>query len=189
MILRVPTRTQWLERVMGDFDEFLVDHAACERKASATALSFVAHYPDRSELVAAMIQLAREELDHFQLVYRQIAACGLRLGADEKDLYVLKLREQIRRGQSFYLMDRLLVAAVVEARGCERFGMVAEALAPGAVKQMYDALSRSEAHHHQLFIALARRYFPANDVADRLDDLLTAEANIVERLPLRAALH
>ena len=189
MILFLPTRTEWLQMVMGDFDEFLVDHAACERKASATALSFVAHYPDRSELVAAMIQLAREELDHFQLVYRQIAARGLRLGADEKDLYVLKLRDQIRRGQSFYLMDRLLVAAVVEARGCERFGMVAEALAPGRLKELYAKLTRSEAHHHQLFLELARRYFEPGDVDARLDSLLDAEAGIVRQLPLRPTLH
>lgn len=189
MLLKVATSGEWLHRVLSDFDSFLVDHAACERKASATALTFVSHYPDRPELVSAMIQLAREELDHFQRVYQQLAARGLQLGADAKDSYVLKMRDQIRRGPAFYLMDRLLVAGVVEARGCERFGMVAQALPPGAVKQLYDALSRSEAHHHQLFVALAQRYFPANEVADRLTALAEAEGEIMQHLPLRAALH
>ncbi len=189
MMLKAATPGEWLQRVLNEFDSFLVDHAACERKASATALTFVSHYPDRPELVSAMIQLAREELDHFHRVYQELAARGLQLGADTKDLYVSGMRDQIRRGPAFYLMDRLLVAGVVEARGCERFGMVAQALPPGAIKELYDTLSRSEAHHHQLFIGLARRYFAADEVADRLTELLEVEAELVEQLPLRPALH
>jgi tRNA 2-(methylsulfanyl)-N6-isopentenyladenosine37 hydroxylase len=188
-MLRISTPSEWLQRVASDFDGFLVDHAACERKASATALTFVSHYPDRSELVSAMIQLAREELEHFQRVYQHIAARGLRLGSDAKDLYVLKLREHIRRGPDFYLMDRLLVAGIVEARGCERFGIVAEALPPGAIKELYSRLARSEAQHHQLFLGLAHRYFEQSEVGARLGSLLDAEAGIVAQLPLRAALH
>ena len=189
MMLKATTPGEWLQRVLSEFDSFLVDHAACERKASATALTFVSHYPDRPELVSAMIQLAREELDHFHRVYQQLAARGLQLGADTKDLYVSGMRDQIRRGPAFYLMDRLLVAGVVEARGCERFGMVAQALPPGAIKELYDTLSRSEAHHHQLFIGLARRYFAADEVAERLTGLLEVEGEIIEQLPLRPALH
>lgn len=189
MMLKAATPGEWLQRVLSEFDSFLVDHAACERKASATALTFVSHYPDRPELVSAMIQLAREELDHFHRVYQQLAARGLQLGADTKDLYVSGMRDQIRRGPAFYLMDRLLVAGVVEARGCERFGMVAQALPPGAIKELYDTLSRSEAHHHQLFIGLARRYFAADEVAERLTGLLEVEGEIIEQLPLRPALH
>jgi tRNA-(ms[2]io[6]A)-hydroxylase len=113
----------------------------------------------------------------------------VRLGPDVKDPYVLKLRDQIRRGSAFYLMDRLLVAGVVEARGCERFGMVADALLPGPLKELYRTLTRSEAHHHQLFLALARQYFEPREVAERLDYLLHAEAAIVAQLPLRPSLH
>src|SRR5262249_57893636 len=188
-MLKVATRAEWLQRVLEEFDGFLLDHAACERKASATALTFVSHYPDRAELVAAMIQLAREELDHFQQVYQQIAARGLQLGADTKDGYVLRMRDQVRRGPDFYLLDRLLVAGIVEARGCERFGMVAEALPSGRMKDLYRALSRSESNHHRLFVELARRYFPPEQVEARMDDLLQREAQIVEKLPIRAALH
>ena len=189
MMLRIPTRPEWLLAVTSDFDAFLVDHAACERKASATALAFVSHYPDRAELVSAMIQLAREELDHFQQVHREIARRGLILGPDTKDDYVLKLRERIRRGPAFYLMDRLLVAGVVEARGCERFGMIGDALPAGRLKDFYRVLAHSEAHHHQLFLGLAQRHFQSTEVAERLDSLLDAEAEIVSQLPLRPALH
>ncbi len=188
-MLRIATRPEWLLAVTSDFDSFLGDHAACERKASATALTFVAHYPDRAELVTAMIQLAREELDHFQQVHREIAKRGLVLGPDTKDVYVLKLRERIRRGPAFYLMDRLLVAGVVEARGCERFGMIADALPAGRLKDFYHTLGRSEAQHHQLFLGLAHRYFQTTEVTARLDSLLDAEAEIVSQLPLRPALH
>jgi len=188
-MLKVATQAEWLRRVLEEFDGFLLDHAACERKASATALTFVSHYPDRAELVAAMIQLAREELDHFQQVYQQIASRGLQLGADTKDVYVLRMRDQIRRGSDFYLLDRLLVAGIVEARGCERFGMLAEALPVGGIKDLYRALSRSEANHHRLFVDLARRYFSFEQVETRVEELLDAEARIVEELPIRAALH
>lgn len=189
LMLKVATRAEWLQRVTEEFDSFLLDHAACERKASATALTFVAHYPDRAELVAAMIQLAREELDHFQQVYQQIASRGLQLGADTKDEYLHRMRDQVRRGRDFYFLDRLLVAGIVEARGCERFGMLAEALPRGHVKDLYRALSRSEANHHRLFVELAGRYFALEQVETRMDGLLQAEANIIEDLPIRAALH
>jgi len=189
MMLRIPTRPEWLFAVTNDFDAFLVDHAACERKASATALTFVSHYPDRAKLVSAMIQLARDELDHFQQVHREIAKRGLVLGPDTKDVYVLKLRDQIRPGPAFYLMDRLLVAGIVEARGCERFGMVADALPAGRLRDFYRALAHSEAHHHELFVGLAHCYFPSTEVASRLDSLLDAEAEIVSQLPFRPALH
>src|SRR5690349_11194675 len=98
-MLRLATATspKWLEAVLARFDDFLLDHAACERKASATALTFVSHYPDRAELVSAMIDLAREELHHFHQVYQLIAARGLQLAADAKDRYVISLRALIRK--------------------------------------------------------------------------------------------
>ena len=86
--LRVSTSSSWVEIVLDKFDEFLLDHAACERKASANAISLVTHYPDRRELVRAMIELSREELDHFQRVYRFIEERGLILTRDRKDPYL-----------------------------------------------------------------------------------------------------
>lgn len=187
--LQVPTPAGWLPIVMGDFDAFLLDHAANERKASAMAMHLVSHYRDRAELVREMVDLACEELEHFRLVYRVIEARGLRLAPDTRDQYVRSLQRHCRSDSEAYFMDRLLVAGIIEARGCERFGLVAEALPPGELKDLYAEFTRSEARHHGLFARLARLYFDERQVTERTGELLTLEAEIVVALPLRPALH
>jgi len=187
--LRTATDPSWIDVVLGDFDAFLVDHAACERKASATALKLVSHYSDRTLLVRELIPFAQEELEHYAEVMKIILDRGLSTRADEKDPYVRALMALTQRGPEQYFLDRLLVLGIVEARGCERFGMVADALAPGPLKDFYADITRSEARHHGLFVRLAREYFPAERVQARLDELLDAEAAIVDRLPFRAAVH
>ena len=126
--LRLATSPDWLDAVFADFDAFLIDHAGCERKASATGMNFVVRYPDRKPLIEPMIEFAREELEHFLIVYRLLEARGLTLVDDYNDPYVNGLRALCRHSPSGLLLDRLLVAGVVEARGCERLFMVAEAL-------------------------------------------------------------
>lgn len=188
--LRIPTSPEWLAVVLADFDAFLIDHAACERKASATGMSFVVRYPDRPELLEPMIEFAREELEHFHRVFRVIAARGLRLGADYKDEYVNSLRARVRRGGTEGLVDALLVAGVVEARGCERLKLVADALPESdPLKEMYLDLTRAEARHHALFFRLARTFADESEVQARADQLLDFEAGLVQQLPLRAAVH
>ena len=183
------TSPRWIEAVLRDFDAFLLDHAAAERKASAVALSLIAHYPDRQALVTAMMDLAREELEHFYQVYRRIDARGLTLGPDQKDLYVGALRAEIRRGREDYFLDRLLVAGLVEARGRERFGIVAEAVAEPELAEFYHQITLSEARHAELFVELAETYFPRDQIASRLSELAIAEARIVDGLAIRATLH
>jgi tRNA-(ms[2]io[6]A)-hydroxylase len=187
--LRTGTPLQWADVVLGDFDAFLVDHAACERKASATALKLVSHYSDRTVLVRELIPFAQEELEHYAQVMAIILERGLTTRPDEKDPYVGALMKLIRRGPEQYFLDRLLVLAVVEARGCERFGLLADALDPGPLKEFYTDITRSEARHHGLFVRLAKEYFPASTVQERLDELLDAEAELVDRLPHRPAVH
>ena len=189
MLLRLPTASAWVEAVLADFDSFLRDHANCERKASGSALNLASHYPDRGELVGAMIDLAREELAHFAGVYGHMAARGLTLGPDRKDPYVARLCGEYRKGSEEYFLDRLLVAGILEARGCERFGIVAKALPEGGLKDFYAEIARSEVRHQDLYLRLARRYFAAPAVAERLEELLACEARIVAELPPRAALH
>jgi tRNA-(ms[2]io[6]A)-hydroxylase len=187
--LRIASRGAWLAHALAHFDALLQDHASCERKAAATAMSLVCHYPDRHELVVAMTDLAREELEHFRLVYEEIAARGLPLAPDVKDPYVNRLHREVRRGPERYFLDRLLVAGVVEARGCERLGLIAEALGPGRLGDLYRELTRSEARHHALFVRIAKCYFEPREVDARLEELLDAEARILPELPLRAAIH
>ncbi len=187
--LAVATPAAWLEVVLADFDAFLLDHAACERKASATGMAFVVRYPDRKLLLAPMIAFAREELEHFEQVYALIEARGLTLTPDRKDPYVEPLIAWVRTGRDERLLDRLVMGGVVEARGCERFGMVAAGLPEGELKDFYTELTRSEARHVGLFHRLARQLFPAAQVEGRIRDLLGYEAEVVAKLELRPALH
>jgi tRNA-(ms[2]io[6]A)-hydroxylase len=183
--LRTATDPSWIDVVLRDFDAFLIDHAACERKASATALKLVAHYSDRTVLVRELVPFAQEELDHYARVMEIILDRGLSTQADEKDPYVGALMQLIKRGPEQYFLDRLLVLA----RGCERFGLIAESLEPGPLKEFYTDITRSEARHHGLFVRLAKEYFPAERVQERLDELLEQEAKIIDALPLRPAVH
>ena len=187
--LRTKTSPKWLDAVLADFDRFLVDHAACERKASSTAMHFVVRYPDGTPLIDPMITLAREELAHFQRVYRLMATRGLGFSSDEKDPYVNGLMAQIRSSGDGRFLDRLLVGGIVEARGAERFGMIAQALEPGDLKVFYEDIARSEARHHELFLELAEQFFDRDIISARLDTLLDAEAEIVDGLAFRPALH
>jgi tRNA-(ms[2]io[6]A)-hydroxylase len=189
--LRTATPSAWLDAVFADFGSFLIDHAACERKASATGMMFVVRYPDRESLLEPLIAFAREELEHFHIVYRLLAARGLVLGADYRDEYVNALLGRARPGGDALLMDRLLIAGVVEARGCERLGMVASTLPerdPG-LAETYEELTRAEARHRALFFRLARDLFGEAATRARADELLDFEAEVVRGLPLRAAVH
>jgi tRNA-(ms[2]io[6]A)-hydroxylase len=189
--LKIATSPAWVAAVLGDFDAFLLDHASCERKASASAMAFVAHYPDRTELVAECIALAREELEHFGRVAGLVARRGLVLAPDRKDPYMRALAGSFRRGSDAYFLDRLLTAGVAEARGCERFGQVAAALpeAEDELKSFYREIARAEVRHQDLYVGLARLYFPEAEVAARLEEILDAEARVLSALPVRPALY
>lgn len=187
--LQSRTPRAWLDAVFGDFDAFLVDHAQCERKASAMGMSLVSKYPDRTLILEPLIAFAREELEHFHIMFKVLAERNLLLPADSKDEYVVGLRKAMPSDSEGLFLDRLLVCAVVEARSCERLQMVTEALPEGPLKQTYLDLTRAEARHHALFFRLAEHYFPLERVKQRARTLFQLEAELVERLPLRAAVH
>lgn len=188
-ILRYQTPPQWAELVLQDFDTFLQDHAAAEKKASGMATSMLSHYPDRTLLVEAMLDLALEEMAHFRSVVKLMHERGVILGKDSKDPYVNNFRKHMRNGADVYFLDRLLIAGIIEARGCERFGLVAEALPSGKLKKFYEAIAESEGRHNSLFYDLAKQYFDDDTIQMRMDELLDIEADIVKQLPLRSALH
>ncbi len=187
--LKVATDQQWVETVLGDFDRFLLDHASCEKKASSMAMTLVSHYPDKPQLVSALVELAIEELNHFKEVVKLIQDRNLQLAADEKDPYVTQLFKHTRKGSELYFMDRLILASIVEARGHERFGLIAEALPEGQLRQFYQAITKSEGRHLDLFITLAKTYFPHGEVDERAEQLLVIEADLVSSLPHRPCLH
>jgi len=187
--LKFKTPAAWAKGIVNAMDVFLPDHAAAEKKASSMAMTMVSHYPDKPELVTAMIDLALEELSHFRSVVKIMQDRGLTLLPDEKDPYVNALRREARQGSELYLMDRLLIAGIVEARGAERFGLIASALPEGELKRFYDVITRSEQGHEDLFLQFAGRYFESSIVQQRVEELLEAEGNIVSNLPIRLALH
>jgi len=189
IVLRAQTPAAWQTAVLAGFDAFLADHAANERKASAVALSLISHYPDRKKLVRAMLDVAREELDHYDQVYRHMEERGLCFQPDSRDPYVGSIRAALRRGRDDYFLDRLVAGAIVEARGQERFAILGSALTDPPLRTFYRMLAASEARHAGVFLELAGDYFPASHVADRCDALLDLEAEIVGELPVRAALH
>lgn len=189
MRLRSASSEEWLAAVLEDFEVFLADHAACERKASAAALALATRHRDRPELVSQLIALAVEELDHYRQVWERMRETGVTLQPDERDPYVNALAPFVRHGHQETLLDRLLVNGVIEARGCERFGRIAEALPEGEWKAFYREITRSEARHAGLFLRLAEQEFDSLVARARLPALLELEAEILAQLPPRPALH
>ena len=189
MRLRTATSPDWITLVLREFDAFLLDHAACEDKAAASADKMAAAYPEHPAIVAAMGELSAEEKTHFAQVTALIDARGLGQPPYYRDPYITKLTSLARHEPTRRLLDRLLVAGIIEARACERLGIVAGALPPGDLKDLYLELTRSEARHHGLFVRLAKTYFDAKDVESRLAELLDREATILASLPLRPAIH
>ena len=183
------TSQAWLDTVMADFNSFLLDHASCEKKASGMAISMISHYPDKPELVSEMLNLAVEELSHYRDVIRLILEKKLVPASDRKDEYVNRLHKAMDQGKDAYMLDRLLIASIVEARGAERFGLIANALPKGKLKKFYQAITDSESRHYQLFLKLAEHYFDEERISPRLASLLDTEAAIIRSLPLAPALH
>ncbi|MEM6576172.1 MAG: tRNA-(ms[2]io[6]A)-hydroxylase, partial [Pseudomonadota bacterium] len=162
--------------------------ANCERKASALAMSLVVKYPDREPIIPALIELAREELVHFQQVYDLMRRRGVSLISDAPDPYVGELQKLMRHGREERFIDRLLISSVIECRGAERFGIIAKALTDPELKAFYHELWAAETKHGHQFADMARKLY-GDDIYPRLQELMQAESEIVTRLPWRASLH
>lgn len=192
-MLQVPSPQAWLDAVLNDFDSFLQDHADCERKASAMAMSFVAKFPDRTEIIPELIDIGVEELQHFKQVYKIMERRGVNLPEGmAKDMYIKQLVNLCRSTREERFMDRLILASLVEWRGCERFKMIADGLDADKepdLKRFYQLLWESEARHGESFIAMALRYLPETDVQNRLQYMVEEEAKILQGLEIRSALH
>lgn len=188
--LTYETQKAWTDAVMADFNTFLQDHANCERKASAMAMSFVAKYPDRVEIISSLIETALEELEHFRDVYKIMEKKGIALAKDIKeDVYITRLIEQCRTGRDERFLDRLLLGSIIECRGAERFRLIYEVLEDKELKDFYHQLWASEAKHGNIFVKLALKYFNEKIVYERLHQLSEKEGEIISCLPFKAALH
>ena len=169
-------------------DAVLVDHAHCEKKAAASAMSLVVGYLEFEELVRRMSALAVEELQHFRAVYERIVQRGLALGRDQGDPYAQKLMALARANQG-RLTDRLLLFGLIEARSHERLELLATHLEAPDLKRFYGDLAKAESRHAALFRELACLYDDPEAVDERLSELATVEANIVAALPIEPRIH
>ena len=186
--LRCETDPRWLRKALAHLDEVLVDHAHCEKKAAANALSLLQAYPEVPGLPAHMARLAREESSHLARVLQLLERRGLALGRDPGDPYAQALQALVRTPAAQRQLDRFLVAAIIEARSCERLALLAEGLPDADLRRLYSELARSEDGHQKLFLRLATRVH-GDATWQRLEQLLAAEADVVRRLPIRAAIH
>ncbi|WP_424494022.1 tRNA-(ms[2]io[6]A)-hydroxylase [Salinimicrobium sp. GXAS 041] len=189
--LKLPTDPRWVNIVEKNIEEILVDHAWCEQKAASTAVSLIVTYPEYSELVTAMTALVKEEMSHFKMVHEKLLERGLTLGRDRKDEYVLQLLKFFPKGGSRLtnLTHRLLYAALIEARSCERFRLLSEKLNDKELAEFYRNLMVSEANHYTMFLNFARKYGDRKEVDQKWQDLLEYEAGIMKDLGTSEQIH
>mgnify|MGYP003669048257 FL=1 len=189
--LKLPTDPRWVNIVEKNIDEILTDHAYCEQKAASTAISLIVSFPEYTELTQEMIVLSREEMGHFKMVYDRILARGKTLGRDRKDEYVVALLKFFPKGGSrtTQLVHRLLYAALIEARSCERFRLLSEELKDKELAEFYHKLMISEAGHYTMFLNFARQYGDRKEVDKKWDELLTYEATIMKDLGTNESVH
>jgi tRNA-(ms[2]io[6]A)-hydroxylase len=179
--LQLPTDPRWVNLASNDLQEILTDHAWCEQKAASSAISLMVQFPEYPELVQQMSALAQEEMEHFQRVFALLQEKGLSLGRERKDAYVGALLEFQQRGNSaiYRLRDKLLMAALIEARSCERFRLLSEQLAEPELQAFYRELMESEAGHYTMFITLARDLTGRKETDIRWREWLDYEAKIL----------
>lgn len=189
--LKLPTDPRWVNIVEKNIDEILTDHAYCEQKAASTAISLIVSFPEYSELTQEMIALSREEMGHFKMVHDRILARGKTLGRDRKDEYVVALMKFFPKGGSrtTQLVHRLLYAALIEARSCERFRLLSEQLEDRELAEFYHKLMVSEAGHYTLFLKFARQYGDRREVDQKWEELLVFEASIMRDLGIGETVH
>lgn len=189
--LKLPTDPRWVNIVEKNIEEILTDHAYCEQKAASTAISLIVGFPNKSELVKEMVALAREEMGHFNMVHDKIIERGYTLGRERKDQYVIELMKFFPKGGSkdTHLVHKLLYAALIEARSCERFRLLSEELTDPELAIFYRNLMVSEANHYTLFLGFARKYGKREEVDKKWQDLLDYEAQIMAQLGTHQTIH
>ncbi len=189
--LKLPTDPRWVNIVEKNIDEILTDHAYCEQKAASTAISLIVSFPEYTELTKEMIALSREEMGHFKMVHDLIIERGNTLGRDRKDDYVVALLKFFPKGGSrtTQLIHRLLYAALIEARSCERFRLLSEELKDKKLAEFYRKLMISEAGHYTMFLKFAREYGDRTEVDQKWEALLAYEAKIMKDLGQKESIH
>ncbi len=189
--LKLPTDPRWANIAEKNIEEILTDHAFCEQKAASTAISLLVTYPEHSDLVDAMAALAREEMSHFEMVHKRIRERGLSLGRERKDEYVARINKFFPKtgDRDLRLVHRLLIAALIEARSCERFKVLSDNIEDQELADFYRKLMVSEANHYTMFLKFARDFGDREKVDQMWDELLNFEAEVMKDFGTKEHIH
>lgn len=185
--LRLPTDPRWTDLANKSLEEVLTDHAYCEQKAASTCIALIQSYPDRDYMVDRLSPVVTEEWMHFRMVLDELKARGLKLGRQRKDEYVNKLLDFSSKGGSAEdkFLDRMLMAALIEARSCERFRLLSEGVSDAGLREFYRKLMIAEAQHYTMFLDIAAVYVDKVKVKTRWQQWLDFEAQVMKSMELR----
>ena len=189
--LKLPTDPRWVNIVETNIPEILTDHAWCEQKAASNAISLIVRFPEYTDMVKVLCDIAREEMEHFRMVVEKMEQRGWTLGPERKDDYVNRIYQFQRKGgtRNQRMVDHLLFAAMIEARSCERFKVLSENIKDNDLAAFYRELMISEANHYTTFINFARQYATDDDVEKRWEDYLEFEAEVIAQYGKKETVH
>ncbi|MCX6185058.1 MAG: tRNA-(ms[2]io[6]A)-hydroxylase [Flavobacterium sp.] len=191
--LQLPTDPRWVNIVESNIEEILTDHAWCEQKAATNAITIVTINSEYPDLVTDMLALAKEELEHFELVHNIIKQRGLKLGRERKDEYVGELVQYMKQSNTGSrvsgFVERMLFSAMIEARSCERFKVLSQNIEDPELAAFYRELMESEAAHYTTFIGYARKYGEGIDVEKRWREWLEFEASVIVKYGKKQTVH
>ena len=189
--LKLPTDPRWVDIVEKNIEEILTDHAYCEQKAASNAISIIVKFPQYTDVVEAMGELVKEEMEHFQMVHKELQKRGLKLGRERKDEYIHDLLGYIQKGGSEEqrFVERMLFGAMVEARSCERFRLLSENISDSELRIFYRELMESEARHYTMFLNFSKKYAKKIDVDRRWKEFLEYEAGLMEKYGKKETMH
>ncbi len=189
--LKLPTDPRWVNIVEKNLEEILTDHAWCEQKAASNAITIITYNPELTDLVEDLLELVKEELSHFEMVFNIIKERGYTLGRERKDSYVNELYQFMQKGGSrnASFVDRMLFSAMIEARSCERFKVLSENIEDVELAKFYYDLMASEASHYTTFISYARKYGTDVDVDKRWKEWLEHEAKVIANYGKQETIH
>ena len=188
-ILKKPTTYAWVEQVIAHIDTILLDHSHCERKAAGVALNLMFRYPSNTKLVRELTAIAREELEHFELVNQWLERRNIPLGPLSSPPYGAGLKANIRSAEPNRLLDSLLISGLIEARSHERLGLLATHCPDRELAKFYHSLMASEARHFGVYWVLADTYFERDIVKQRLDELAVVESDLLVNLHPEPRIH
>lgn len=189
--LAAPTDPDWFSRVAAHLPVLLLDHTHLEKRAGSTAMSMLFRYADQARLAKALGEVVQEEMEHFVRMVGVLESRGIALERLEPSPYASALAKHARKKDPHALLDKLLVASLIEARSCERFQILAEELREidPELATLYAELYKDEARHHTLYTTIARELFDHQEVTERLDELAQREVEALEAAGLTPRLH